>query len=204
MRCLLCLFICLLFSPNPALADEPASVKALLQEKIDAVVLILQDKGLDRKTQDDQIIEIVTPIFDFQTMAKLSLGKKYWPGLNERKKDEFSDLFTKRMQESYLEKLHLYTDEKVIYEEPLEEKRTIHIPTSLLSKDDKISMIYKFYQSKTGWKIYDVEIAGVSVIQTYRSQFDGVLKQGTIDDLLAKLNVAGEFVIPTAGEDSQP
>jgi phospholipid transport system substrate-binding protein len=43
------------------------------------------------------------------------------------------------------------------------------------------------YKSKNNWKIYDVEIEGISIISTYRSQFDQVLSKGTIDELLQKL-----------------
>jgi len=48
-------------------------------------------------------------------------------------------------------------------------------------------MLYKLYKSKHNWKIYDIEIEGVSIIITYRSQFSQVLRKGTIDDLLKKL-----------------
>ena len=48
-------------------------------------------------------------------------------------------------------------------------------------------MLYKFYNSKQGWKIYDIEIQGISLVRTYRSQFDSVLRDGTIDDLILKL-----------------
>jgi hypothetical protein len=46
-----------------------------------------------------------------------------------------------------------------------------------------------------------VVIGGVSVIQTYRSQFSEVLNEGTIDDLLEKLKIDGAFVIPAPGEE---
>ena len=48
-------------------------------------------------------------------------------------------------------------------------------------------MIYKMYKSKKDWKIYDIEIQGVSIIRSYRSQFSEVLESGSIDDLLQKL-----------------
>jgi len=46
---------------------------------------------------------------------------------------------------------------------------------------------YKFYQSKNGWKIYDAEINGTSVILSNRSEYDAILRNGSIDDLLTKL-----------------
>jgi phospholipid transport system substrate-binding protein len=61
------------------------------------------------------------------------------------------------------------------------------IPTEIISNNNRISMIYKLYKSKKDWKIYDLEVEGVSIISTYRSQFDQVLSKGTIDELLQRL-----------------
>ena len=104
------------------------------------------------------------------------------------------------MQQSFLEKLDIYTDEKVLYGAPLVEGKKVHVPTTLVSKDSRIEMLYKMYRTAEGWKVYDVEISGVSVIQTYRSQFDGVLSNGTIDDLLEKLKTDGAFTITEPDE----
>ena len=65
--------------------------------------------------------------------------------------------------------------------------------THFISPTNNIDILYKFYKSKVGWKIYDVEIEGVSIIQTYRSQFDSIMKKGTIDELIDKLKVAENF-----------
>jgi phospholipid transport system substrate-binding protein len=120
-------------------------------------------------------------------MAKLSLGKKYWPDLTEENKERFTELFIKRLRTSYLDNLTIYTDENVTYEPAVQVKKKIHVPTYLISKQKKISMLYKLYQSESDWKIYDVEIQGVSIIRSYRSQFSEILKNGTTDDLLLKL-----------------
>jgi phospholipid transport system substrate-binding protein len=66
-------------------------------------------------------------------------------------------------------------------------KKKIHTPTYLVSKDKKISILYKFYKAQKNWKIYDLEIQGVSIIRSYRSQFSSILESGTVDDLLLKL-----------------
>jgi phospholipid transport system substrate-binding protein len=120
-------------------------------------------------------------------MAKLTLGRKYWPGLSEKNKKEFTDLFVVRLKNTYVDKLSLYNDEKVVYETPVQKGIKIQIPTSVISKNNKIAMLYKMYKSSDGWKIYDIEIEGVSLISTYRSQFYDILNKGTIDDLLLKL-----------------
>ncbi len=168
-------------------ADDKDVTKKLLESKIEAAIAVLQKNDLDQEGKNKQIIEIVTPLFDFPLMAKLSLGRKYWPGLTKEERQRFTELFTKRLKESYLDKLNLYTDEKVVFKTPVQVKRKIKIQTELVSKDNKISMLYKFHKSKHGWLIYDIEIQGVSIISTYRSQFDQALSKGTIDELLLKL-----------------
>lgn len=192
------LFVLLLVAPLQA--DETGEVRELLKTKIDAVVVLLQDKATDKTRRNEQIINIVTPLFDYQTMAKLSLGKKYWPTLSQEQRTKFSELFIERLQKSYLDKLDIYSDEEVLYGEPQATGRKVYVPSTLVAKDSRIGMLYKFYHSAEGWKIYDVEIGGVSVIQTYRSQFDGVLSEGTIDDLLEKLKTDGAFVLPATND----
>lgn len=200
MRHLLSGIFCMLLLSSPVQADDLTEIRELLKTKIDAVVLLLQDKTLNKTVRNEQIIDIVTPIFDYQTMAKLSLGKKHWPQLNQEQREEFSELFTARLQESYLDKLDIYSDEEVVFGEPKATGKTVQLPTTLISKGNRIGMLYKFYRPADSWMIYDVEIGGVSIIQTYRSQFDEALSKGPIDDLLVKLKADGGFVLP--GPDS--
>jgi len=189
MKSLLYAVLSLLMLSQTVIADDKRAAEETLRSKLEAVISVLQKKELELEAKKKEIIEIVTPIFDFSLMAKLTLGRKYWPGLAKEKKERFEELFIKRLKESYLEKLtrYNYTDEKIVYNAPVQVKKKIHIPTDLISKDNKISMLYKLYKSKHNWKIYDIEIEGVSLITTYRSQFNQVLSSGTIDDLLEKL-----------------
>jgi len=151
------------------------------------VISVLEKKTLNEEAKKKEIVEIVTPMFNFSLMSKLTLGKKHWPGLTKDQKEKFIELFTKRLKDSYLDKMMLYSDEKIEYKEPVQIKKKVHIPTILTSKDNKISMLYKLYKSKQTWRIYDIEVQGVSLISTYRSQFDEILRNKTIDDLLVKL-----------------
>jgi len=177
----------ILILSQTVIADNKNAAEELLKSKLDAVITVLQKKDIEQQVKKNEIIEIVTPIFDFSLMAKLTLGRKYWPGIPKEKKERFTELFIKRLKEFYLEKLTLYTDETIAYKTPVQVKKKIHIPTELISKGDKISVLYKLYKSKHNWKIYDIEIQGVSIVSTYRSQFYQVLSKGTIDDLLLKM-----------------
>lgn len=177
----------LLLLSRPVIADEKIDAEEFLKSNLDAVFAVLQKKDLAPQAKNNEVVEIVTPMFNFALMAKLSLGRKYWSDLTQDKKDRFTELFVKRLRKSYLDKLTTYTDEKISYESPVAVKKKIHIPTHLISKGKKISMLYKLYPSNNIWKIYDIEIQGVSIIRSYRSQFREILQKGTFDDLLQRM-----------------
>jgi len=177
----------LVFLSQTVTADDKSAAEEFLKSNLDAVFTVLQKKDLSQQDKNSEVAEIVTPMFDFKLMAKLSLGRKYWPDLSQDQRERFTDLFVERLRQSYLNKLTSYTDEKIIYESPIAVKKKVHVPTRLISKAKKISMLYKLYPNDNTWKIYDVEIQGVSIIRSYRAQFNEILQNGTFDDLLQKM-----------------
>ena len=180
-------FCNLVFLSQAVTADDKSAAEEFLKSNLDAVFAVLQKKDLSQQAKNSKIEEIVTPMFDFKLMAKLSLGKKYWPGLSQNQREKFTELFVERLRQSYLDKLTAYTDEKIVYETPVAVEKKVHAPTQLISKGKKISMLYKLYLSSDSWNIYDIEIEGVSIIRSYRSQFSEILQKGTFDDLLKKM-----------------
>ena len=187
MKVLLYAGFSLLLLSQVVTADDKSAAEKFIKSNLDAVFSVLQKKDLSRQAKNSEVEEIVTPMFDFELMGKLSLGKKYWPDLSPEQREKFTELFVERLRQSYLNKLTAYTDEKIIYESPVTVKKKVHMPTLLISKGKKISMLYKLYSSSNSWKIYDVEIEGVSIIRSYRSQFNEILQKGTFDDLLQKM-----------------
>jgi phospholipid transport system substrate-binding protein len=174
--------------PNePTDPNIPSDPEQLLHNKWDAVVSILQNKDIDQEDKEKRISKIVTPIFDFPLMAKLALGRKHWPKFNPPQREKFTRLFTERLKRSYWEKIALYKDEKVLFKTKTQKKNTIYIPSELMHDDKKVAILYKLRKVDKRWKIYDVEIQGVSILLTYRSQFDEILRRGTVEDLLSRL-----------------
>ena len=168
----------------------------LLKNKIDAAITILKQAGLNKEIKNRQVLEIVAPMFDFNLMAKLTLGKKYWPSLSKEKQAAFTNLFIKQIKLSFLEKLNLYADETFVIKDSVKKKKKVFVQTDLISKGSTISIVYKFWNFNNNWKIYDMEIEGVSFVQTYRSQFNEVLSNGVIDDLLMELEKLTNSPLP--------
>ena len=177
----------LLLAKWDAVIKDPNDPTELLRAKWDAVVKILQTKDIDQKVKEKVIDKIVSPIFDFPLMGKLALGRTHWPKLTTPQREKFTRLFIERLKASYREKITLYKDEKVLFKPAVQKKSTIHIPMVLISTDKKVTILYKLHKVDKRWKIYDMEIQGVSIILTYRSQFDDALSRGTVKDLISQL-----------------
>ena len=190
------IFILMLFFASSALfADEISEIRAMTKEKVDVVINILKDKSLSKQEKKEGILKTIDGLFDFSLMARLSLGKKHWKSLRKANRKEFSELFVERLKLSYLEKLDLYTDEEVVVDEArLTKKNRVEVLTFLVSEDDKKEMIYKLYKTKKKeWMVYDVDILGVSIVQTYRSQFSGILKKESMEQLMERMRSTGEL-----------
>jgi len=174
---------------------DPNDPVELVTAKWNAVLKVLQAKDLDQETKERIIDRIVSPMFDFPLMGQLALGRTHWPKLDAAQREKFIRLFVARLKALYLEKTALYTNEKFVLKPAVPRKNTIQIPMTLISEGKEISILYKLHRldepskSKAAgrWRIYDVEIEGVSILLTYRSQFDDILRRGSVQDLLTQL-----------------
>jgi phospholipid transport system substrate-binding protein len=174
---------------------DPNNPNELMAAKWNAVLKVLQAKDLEQKTKERILDGLVSPIFDFPLMGQLALGRTHWPKLNAAQREKFTRLFVARLKALYLEKTILYTDEKVTLKPGVPKKNTVQIPMVLTSGDKEAAIVYKLHKLDTQgkgktnvpWRIYDVEIEGVSILLTYRSQFDDILRRGTVEDLLSQL-----------------
>ena len=175
-------------SANAMKQDE---IQPIMTKKIDNVLEILEHKSLPMAQKGPHIIKIIDEAFDYELMAKIALGKETWDTLNEQKQKEFTKTFETKFKNSYIEKLELYNDQKVkiIGLNPYKNGR-LQLETELLGKEGTYKINYNFYnKAKDGeqWLIYDVDLVGVSIIQTYRQQFAGLLKEKSFDEMLALL-----------------
>ncbi len=184
-RCLA--FFILFFFSVSAFALTKSEIEPEMRNKIDKVLLILKDSKLNKDSKSKEIIDLMDSVFDYSLMSRLSLGKT-WKDINKEQQDEFINLFTKELKDSYVSKLDLYTDELVkILGTKTPKSNRLELQTVLVGKTDKYEINYKFYQTSKDedkWLIYDVELVGVSIIQTYRQQYAGFLKEKSFPQLI--------------------
>ncbi len=181
------LLVFLLFS-HVAIADVESEAEKLLKRSVEKVFMVLSDKDLTIDQKKSKVIEITNPVFSFSLMAKLSLGKVHWSQFNAEQRAEFTGLFTGMFQNFYIEKLDFFSNETVVFQPAIiVKKKKVQIQTTLISKGTNYSMLYKMFKTKHGWKIYDFEVEGVSMLRSYRSQYHHILRKGGIEGLLAKM-----------------
>jgi len=102
----------LLMLTHSAISADSLTAEEFLKSKLNQVFEILKQTDLEQQEKSKQVVEIVSPMFDFPLMAKLSLGRQYWPDLSAEKREKFTELFISRLRGSYLNRITAYTDER--------------------------------------------------------------------------------------------
>ncbi len=170
-------------------ADGKKAVAALVRKAVNEVLTVLKNKDLSREDKRKKVSPIIDRLIDFRRMAKNSLGLTRWKKLRRSESASFTKLFVETLRWSYFEKIDLFTDETVEFEEPVAKpNERFYLLTHILSKGERIKVAYKLYKGKEkAWKAYDVEIEGVSMVKSYRSQYRDFLRESSFKQLLAKM-----------------
>jgi len=183
-----CLLLFFLLLSQVAVADVETEAEKTLKSSVAKVFTVMLDVEMTMDQKKSKVTEITNTVFGFPLMAKLSIGKARWSEFNAEQRAEFTSLFTELFQRFYIDKLDLFSNEKVIFHPAtVVQKKKVQIPTILLSKGKEYSILYKMFKTKDGWRIYDIVIEGVSLIHTHRSQYNHILESGEIEDLLTKM-----------------
>ena len=188
MKRISCFLLFFLLLSQIVVADVETEAEKTLKSSIGKVFTVMLDEEMTIDQKKSKVIEITNAAFNYPLMAKLSLGKAHWSKFRTKQREEFTSLFTELFRSFYVDKLDLFSNEEVIFQpaNAVQEKK-VQIPTILLSKGKKYSILYKMSNTKDEWKIYDVIIEGVSLIHTYRSQYNHILESGGVEDLLTKM-----------------
>jgi phospholipid transport system substrate-binding protein len=187
---LLWLFVSLLVAdfPNCAYADSPAMEH--LKISLASVQQVLRDPklaGQQHVFQRRKLVRIVLQqLFDFEEMSRRSLGanarryKDRWP--------EFTPLFVDFLEHTYMGILEENGDAKIRYVGEVSDGDHLQINTRTRLKDgSEYRVDYKLRRDAVGWRVYDVVVEGISLVNNYRSQFDRFLSKRSFDELLQHL-----------------
>jgi phospholipid transport system substrate-binding protein len=174
---------------KPSTAATPATdAGGIVENTVNSMIDVLKDKANGRDARRRKIFAIMDSVGDLALMGKLTLGPAHWSKFDEAQRKEFIDSFTTVIRDSCFEKVAIYTNETVNFDAPVPaEKGKYGAAVYILSKGKRYKAIFKLYRAKSAWKIYDIEVEGISFIRTYMAQYDQVLQKGSIRELLDKM-----------------
>jgi phospholipid transport system substrate-binding protein len=157
-----------------------------VQDTIQRVTAVISSASTAESERRDEVKRLLLPRFDWPEMARRSLGK-HWPRVPDRQ-SEFVSAFTEFVGNAYLGTISGYKDEKIIFGGERREQNLAEVETKLVpNKGEPLSVNYRLHLVQGEWKIYDVVIADISLINNYRSQFNRILAKGSFDDLVKQL-----------------
>ncbi len=170
-----------------------------IKETVDKVLGILMNKELKRpeKTLERRALirKVVDERFDFEEMARRSLGI-HWRDRTTEEKKEFVPLFSDLLERSYIKKIEAYTDEEIIYISESVEGEYATVKTKIITKRKiEIPIDYRLLKKNTKWEVYDVIIEGVSLVGNYRTQFNKIIRTESYAALIKRLKDKQEEIL---------
>ena len=182
------LLVVLCISPTVLHAGAPTDQ---VRATIDAVLEILNNPKLATQAASEerrrQLRHVIYPRFDFAEMARRSLGPT-WRRISPAEQQEFMRLFTELLAESYVKNIESYHGEKILYGRETQEQKYAEVDTKLISKQgEEILINYKLHNVDGEWKVYDVVIENISLVNNYRAQFSRLLINSSFTELLDRI-----------------
>jgi phospholipid transport system substrate-binding protein len=162
-----------------------------VRQTADKVLAILKDpqlKGESKKNERrDKLREVIYQRFDFTEMARRSLGSE-WRRRSAEEQKEFVKLFTGLLERAYLDNIESYNGEKFRYLKEQEDNNHAEVDTKIIdNKGQEFSVNYRLHKVNGDWKVYDVVIEDISLVNNYRSQFNRVLATSSYEELVNRM-----------------
>jgi phospholipid transport system substrate-binding protein len=173
---------------HQVLAAGPAT--DAVKGTVDEVIRILQDKEMkkqDRLEERRRLLEkVIGDRFDYAEMAKRTLTVQ-WTKLSKDEQKEFVDLFKRMLSNTYASKIEGYSGEPVQYLNERQQEGFAEVKTKVISGKAEIPLDYRLMHKSDEWRVYDVVVDGVSLVNNYRGQFTKIIRSSSYADLVEKL-----------------
>jgi len=159
-----------------------------VQANVNKVLEVLRDPALKAESAKEakkaRLRPIYDAMFDQVELSRRTLAMN-WNKLNIAQRQEFVQLFRQVLEKAYVDKILAYTNEKIVYEDEkkLSENQS-EVSTRVLTASKGIPIAYRMILKDGVWKVYDVVVENVSLVQNYRTQFNDILVKDTPEQLL--------------------
>jgi phospholipid transport system substrate-binding protein len=159
-----------------------------VRRTVDKLLTIIKDPQLKQEgrknERHDELKKLIYQRFDFTEMARRALGPE-WRRHTPEEQKEFVKLFTDLLERAYLKQIESYNDQKVRYLNEREDSSYAQVDTKIVdNKGQEFSVNYRLHNVNGDWKVYDVVIEDISLVNNYRAQFSRVLASSSYQELV--------------------
>ena len=187
------LLIAFLFFSSPAVAQDAGPEELVKKITADVLEAIKSDKQLaagDRQKAIKLAEEKILPHVDFEEATRLAVARGWKEATPEQRKKLVAE-FRNMLVRTYSNAISAYEGQTMkvmpVRMKPGDTDATVH--NQFIRPGAKPVLVdYAMRKTEKGWKIYDIVVEGVSLVLTYRSEFDAVVKQDGIDGLIKRLS----------------
>jgi len=187
MKKLIVLVFAALFATLVLAQEAPdVLVKRVTEEVLD---IVRQDKNIqngDSRKAIELVDAKVIPHFNFAHMTALALGKE-WRKASPQQQQQLTAEFKTLLVRTYSNALTSYKNQRVIFK-PFRMNpgdSDVQVRTEVDQPGNKpVQLDYSLEKLDAGWKVYDVNVAGISLVTNYREQFGQEIRNGGIDGLI--------------------
>jgi phospholipid transport system substrate-binding protein len=184
--------LCFLAVPLLSHAQQLGPEELVKKITDDVMSAIQSDKQLaagDRQKALKLAEEKILPHVDFEGAARLAVGRS-WNGASAEQKKQLTDEFRRMLVRTYSSAVSAYQGQTMkvlpVRMKPSDTEVTVRNHYNRPGAKP-VQIDYSMRKADGGWKIYDIVVEGVSLVLTYRSEFDAVVKQEGIDGLIKRL-----------------
>ena len=174
-------------------ADERGPEELVKQVTAEVLDALKSDKKLasgDRQAALKLAEEKVLPHIDFEEATRLAVGRAWSQATPEQKK-RLTTEFRRMLVRVYSNAIQPYEGQSIqvspVRMKAGDSEATVHNTFKRAGGGKPVGFDYSMRKTEQGWKIYDIVVEGVSLVLTYRSEFDGLVKQEGVDGLIKRL-----------------
>lgn len=138
----------------------------------------------DKRTE---IRKIARDLFDFEEVTRRTLSR-HWAARTPDERAEFVALFTELLERSYVNRVEAYAGENITYVGEAIDANYATVRSKILTdRRSELTLDYRLHLRDGRWRVYDLQIDGVSFVSTYRSQFDRIIQAESYSALLERM-----------------
>ena len=135
------------------------------------------------------IRKITESLFDFNEMSERSLGGA-WTQASPAERQEFIRLFSTLIATAYMGRIEQYAGEPITYVGERVDGDEAAVQSRVVTpKGSEIGIEYRLYRADGRWTVYDIYVDGISLVGSYKSQFNRIIQRGSFADLLKQLRL---------------